>query len=101
MPKVVRVSDSDLDWLREEHDRHSYSDLATRLGCCVDTLKGSSYAKVCKSSTVLSIKSDVISTRRCGQGHVCLVGIRTNVLKTGFSVSPVGKRWGMRIDDQI
>jgi hypothetical protein len=39
MPKVVRVSDADLSWLRQHHDSYSYSDLAQRIGCCVDTLK--------------------------------------------------------------
>ena len=70
MPKVVRVSDTDLQWLREEHDRHSYSDLATRIGCCVDTLKESSSVKDCRSSTVLSIKSEEILKKRRGLVHV-------------------------------
>ena len=39
MPKVVRVSDTDLGWLRTSHHTHSYHDLAQRIGCCVDTLK--------------------------------------------------------------
>ena len=39
MPKVVRVSDTDLTWLRDSHHDHSYSELAARIGCCVDTLK--------------------------------------------------------------
>lgn len=39
MPRVVRVSDTDMDWLRDNHDAHSYSDMAQRIGCCVDTLK--------------------------------------------------------------
>jgi hypothetical protein len=39
MPRIVSVSDADLDWLRSNHDAHSYSDMAQRIGCCVDTLK--------------------------------------------------------------
>lgn len=39
MPRTVSVSDADLDWLRSNHDVHSYSDMAQRIGCCVDTLK--------------------------------------------------------------
>lgn len=39
MPRVVRVSDADMAWLRTNHDYYSYSDLAQRIGCCVDTLK--------------------------------------------------------------
>jgi hypothetical protein len=39
MPKPVRVSNTDLDWLRANHDSHSYTELARRFGCCVDTLK--------------------------------------------------------------
>lgn len=39
MPRNIRVSDSDLSWLRQNHRLKTYSDMAQRLGCCVDTLK--------------------------------------------------------------
>ncbi len=39
LPKVVRVKDTDLNWLRDNHNKHSYTDMAERIGCCVDTLK--------------------------------------------------------------
>ncbi len=39
VPKSVSVSDADLNWLRQNHDSHPYSELAARIGCCVDTLK--------------------------------------------------------------
>ena len=39
MPKQVRISDPDLRWLQKNHKSYSYSDLAQRVGCCVDTLK--------------------------------------------------------------
>ena len=39
MPKVVNVSDTQMDWLRENHDSMSLNDVATRIGVCVDTLK--------------------------------------------------------------
>lgn len=39
MPKMVPVSDEDLNWLKENHHLHTYQDMANRIGCCVDTLK--------------------------------------------------------------
>ncbi len=39
MPRSVSVSDTDLRWLRKNHFNKSYSELAQRMGCCVDTLK--------------------------------------------------------------
>jgi len=39
MPKVVTITDEDMEWLRENHDRVSYSSAAKRLGVCADTLK--------------------------------------------------------------
>ena len=39
MPKMVHVSDADLNWLKENHYDYSYPDMAQRIGCCVDTLK--------------------------------------------------------------
>ena len=39
MPKQVRIHDADLKWLQKNHKYYSYSDLARRVGCCVDTLK--------------------------------------------------------------
>jgi hypothetical protein len=39
MPRNVRVSDADLTWLRENHNTEPYSEMARRIGCCVDTLK--------------------------------------------------------------
>lgn len=39
MPRNVSVSDTDLKWLQNNHHAYSYSDLAQRIGCCVDTLK--------------------------------------------------------------
>ena len=39
MPKQISISDADLIWLRNEHHDHSYSHMAKRIGCCVDTLK--------------------------------------------------------------
>lgn len=39
MPKIVRVSDADMSWLEQNHDRVSYHVAAKRIGCCVDTLK--------------------------------------------------------------
>ena len=92
MPKVVRVSDSDLDWLREEHDRHSYSDLATRLGCCVDTLK-----RILVREGLQEFDGAKYQVRRDFDEKMW----SRPCMSCGNSVSPVGKRWGMRIDDQI
>lgn len=39
MPKMVRVTDANLTWLKENHDTETYIDMAKRLDCCVDTLK--------------------------------------------------------------
>ena len=39
MPKVVNVTDDQIDWLRKNHDAMSLNDVATRIGVCVDTLK--------------------------------------------------------------
>ena len=39
MPKVVNGSDTQMNWLRENHDSMSLNDVATRIGVCVDTLK--------------------------------------------------------------
>ena len=39
MPKTVHVSDADRDWLHANHHQHSYTQMADRIGCCVDTLK--------------------------------------------------------------
>ena len=39
MPRVVPVSDEDKTWLRKNHKDYTYSDMAQRIGCCVDTLK--------------------------------------------------------------
>ena len=39
MPKMVHVSDADLNWLKENHYDYSYPDMAQRIGCCVEPLK--------------------------------------------------------------
>ena len=39
MPKQISISDADLIWLRNEHQNHTYSHMAKRVDCCVDTLK--------------------------------------------------------------
>jgi hypothetical protein len=39
MPRVVRVTDEDKVWLQRNHKDYTYSDMAQRIGCCVDTLK--------------------------------------------------------------
>lgn len=39
MPRNVRVSDADMSWLRQNHDKKPFTEIAKRLGCCVDTLK--------------------------------------------------------------
>lgn len=39
MPKTVTVTDESLCWLRKNHSTLPYSELASRVGCCVDTLK--------------------------------------------------------------
>ncbi len=39
MPRKVSISDADMTWLRENHKTVTYSDMAKRLNCCVDTLK--------------------------------------------------------------
>lgn len=39
MPKVVRLTDEQMNWLEENHTKFSYNALAARLSCHVDTLK--------------------------------------------------------------
>jgi hypothetical protein len=39
MPRVIRVTDADLSWLQKNHRTTNYSEMARRIGCCVDTLK--------------------------------------------------------------
>lgn len=39
MPKMVPISDEDRSWLHHNHHDQTYTDMAARLGCCVDTLK--------------------------------------------------------------
>jgi hypothetical protein len=39
MPRKVLIADEDMDWLRQNHDSLPFTLLASRVGCCVDTLK--------------------------------------------------------------
>ena len=39
MPKVVTVTDDNMNWLREHHDTVTLTEAAERIGVCVDTLK--------------------------------------------------------------
>lgn len=39
MPKVVDVSDDNMEWLRQNHDNVTLTEAADRLEICVDTLK--------------------------------------------------------------
>jgi len=39
MPKKIRISDADMSWLRNNHNNHTYPELAKRIGVCTDTLK--------------------------------------------------------------
>lgn len=39
MPKQVPLTPEDIDWLRQNHGRVSYLDMARRYNVCVDTLK--------------------------------------------------------------
>ena len=50
MPKVVTVTDDNMNWLREHHDTVTLTEAAERIGVCVDTLKGFSSEKVYATS---------------------------------------------------
>lgn len=39
MPKVTRLTDEQLKWLAEVHERYSFVAMANHIGCHVDTLK--------------------------------------------------------------
>lgn len=39
MPRKVLIAVEDMDWLRQNHDLLPFTELAGRIGCCVDTLK--------------------------------------------------------------
>jgi hypothetical protein len=39
MSRQISLADDDLLWLRSSHKSHTYTGMAKRIGCCVDTLK--------------------------------------------------------------
>lgn len=39
MPKKVNISEHTMRWLRKNHDSFTHKELASKVGCCVDTLK--------------------------------------------------------------
>lgn len=39
MPRQISLEEVDLIWLRKEHHEQTYTGMAKRIGCCVDTLK--------------------------------------------------------------
>jgi molybdopterin/thiamine biosynthesis adenylyltransferase len=39
MPRVAAVEPSQLDWLRANHQDYTFTEIASRLGVCVDTAK--------------------------------------------------------------
>jgi hypothetical protein len=39
MPRVVKLSEADITWLREANATLTYKQMATHLSCCEDTLK--------------------------------------------------------------
>lgn len=39
MPRVIRISEADMEWLRANHRAVSYPVGAARLGVCIDTYK--------------------------------------------------------------
>ncbi|WP_139117550.1 hypothetical protein [Endozoicomonas atrinae] len=39
MPRHIQLTDEQLQWLRDNHEVLSFSELAQHMGCCVDTLK--------------------------------------------------------------
>lgn len=39
MPRRTRVTNADLAWLRKNHLKKNFQQMADHIGCCVDTLK--------------------------------------------------------------
>ncbi len=39
MPRKVSITETQVEWLRENHDTLPYPHMAKVVGCCVDTLK--------------------------------------------------------------
>ena len=85
MPKVVNVTDDQIDWLRKNHDAMSLNDVATRIGVCVDTLKRILVREGIRefegAKYVVARKERVWP---CGSGRVWSVVLKNAVLKSWY-----------------
>ena len=96
MPRNVSVSNADLKWLQKNHLNHSYSELAQRVGCCVDTLK-----RILVREGLQEFEGAKYQVRRDFEGKlghvpVCLAATLKNALRIGFFAGHAERQWGMR-----
>ena len=95
MPTKVRIGETDLLWLYQNHDKTTYHEQAERIGCCVDTLK-----RILVREGLQEFDGAKYQVRRirCGHDHVWIVATKLNARRTITSASHVEKLEGMTIE---